>query len=189
MDVTVEPVTQYGLNLYNCHGKLIATALQVDGLLVLDGSMDRAPGSTEYINTDNNNSCLLALMMTGHASQHDAKKWMLWHRRLAHVGLKAVEILPRITDAPKKSRKFNCDSCIKCKLARKPFTPRTSHATEPLQLVHSDICSPLETAIGGGRYMMLFINDATRHSDDCILKNKSEALERFNEWKAPREKK
>jgi hypothetical protein len=35
-DVKVEPVNHYGLNLYNRHGKLIATAPQVDGLLVRD---------------------------------------------------------------------------------------------------------------------------------------------------------
>jgi hypothetical protein len=30
-DIKVEPVNHYGLNLYNLHGKLIATAPQVDG--------------------------------------------------------------------------------------------------------------------------------------------------------------
>jgi len=186
-DVKVEPVNHYGLNLYNRHGKLIATAPQVDGLFVLDRVLDRAPESTEY--TDIDDSCLLALKTTGHASRHDAEKRMLWHRRLAHVGLKALEILPKVvTDAPKMTGKCDCESCIKCKLVRKPFTPTTSRATEPLQLVHSDICGPLETAIGGGRYMLLFIDDATRHTDEYILKYKSEALETLKEWKALREK-
>jgi len=36
--------------------------------------------------------------------------------------------------------------------------------------------------------MLLFIDDATRHTDEYILKYKSEALEKFNEWKALREK-
>ena len=64
----------------------------------------------------------------------------------------------------------------------------TSRATELLQLVHSDICRLRETAIGGGRYMVLFIDDATRHTDKYILKYKSEALEKFKEWKALSEK-
>jgi len=170
-DVKVEPVNHYGPNLYNRHGKLIATAPQVDGLFVLDCVLDRAPGSTEYTDIDNNNSCLLVLKTTGHASRHDAEKRILWQRPLAHVGLKALEILPKVvTDAPTMTGKCNCERCIKCKLVRKPFTPTTSRATEPLQLMHSDICSPLETAIGGGRYMLLFIDDATRHTDESILK-------------------
>jgi hypothetical protein len=36
--------------------------------------------------------------------------------------------------------------------------------------------------------MLLFIDDATRHKDEYILKYKSEALEKFKEWKALREK-
>jgi hypothetical protein len=114
---------------------------------------------------------------------------MLWHRRLAHVSFKALEILPKVVvDAPKMTWKWDCESCIKCKLARKPLTPTTSRVTEPLQLVHSDICGPLEIAIGGGRYTKLFIDDATRHTYEYILKYKSEPLQKFKEWKALREK-
>jgi len=145
-DVKVKPVNHYGLNLYNRHAKLIGKAPQVDGLFVLH----RAPESTKY--TDIDDSCLLATRTTGHASRHNAEKRMLWHRRLAHIGLKALEILPKVvTDALRMTGKCDCESCIKCKLVRKPFTPTSSHATEPLQLVHSDICGQLETAIGGGR--------------------------------------
>jgi len=174
-------VNHYGINLYNSHAKLIGTAPQVNGLFILD----RAPESTEY--TDVDNSCLLALKTTEHASRHDAEKRMLCHRRLAHIGLKGLEILPTVTDAPKMTGKCDCESCIKCNSSRKPFTHTTFWAIEPLQLVHSDICGPLETAIGGGQYTLLFIHDATRHTDEYILKYKLEALEKFKEWKALRE--
>jgi hypothetical protein len=36
--------------------------------------------------------------------------------------------------------------------------------------------------------MVLFIDDATRHTDEYTLKLKSEALVEFNEWKSLREK-
>jgi len=39
-EVKVEPVNHYGPNLYTRHGKLIATAPQVDGLFVLDRVLD-----------------------------------------------------------------------------------------------------------------------------------------------------
>jgi len=186
-DVKVEPVKHYSHNLYNLYGKLIATAPQVDGLFVLDRILDRAPESTEY--PDNDDSGLLALKTTGHASRHDAEKRMLWHRRLSQVGLKALEILPNVvTDAPTMTGKCDCESCIKCKLVRKPFTSMTCRATEPLQRVHSDICGPLETTIGGGRYMLLFTDYAMSHMDEYILQYKSAALEKFKKWKALREK-
>jgi hypothetical protein len=114
---------------------------------------------------------------------------MLWHRHLAYVDLKPLEILPKvIADALPMTGKCDCETCIKCKLTRKPFTPNTTlRATEPLQHVHLDICGALETAIGGGRYMLLFIDDTTRHPDEYILKYKSEALEKFKELKGLRE--
>jgi hypothetical protein len=147
-DVKVEPVNDYSLNLYNQHGKLIATAPQFDGLDVLDCVLDRALGSTEYTEIDG--SCLLALKTTRHASRHDAEKLMVWHRRLAHIGPKALEMFWTITDALKIPGKCDRVSCIKSKSSRKPYTPNTtSQATEPLQLVHSDICGALEAAIGG----------------------------------------
>jgi transposase InsO family protein len=46
------------------------------------------------------------------------------------------------------------------------------------------MCGPLETAIRGNTYMLLLINDATRHTDQYILKTQSEQLEIFNEWTA-----
>jgi len=98
-----------------------------------------------------------------------------------------MEILLTITDNLKMNGKCDCESCIECKFARKPISPTTSHAAEPLKLVHSGICGPLETAIGRGRYMLLFIDDATRHMDEYLMKYKSEALEKFKEWKALRE--
>jgi hypothetical protein len=148
-DVKVELVNDYSLNLYNQHGKLIATAPQFDGLDVLDCILDRALGSPEYTEIDG--SCLLALKTTRHASRHNAEKLMVWHRRLAHIGPKALEMLWTITDAPKIPGKSDRVSCIKSKSSGKPFTPNTtSQATKPLQLVHSDICGPLATAIGGG---------------------------------------
>jgi hypothetical protein len=104
--VIVEPVNQYGLNLDNRHGKLIATAPQVDGLFVLDRVLERE--STEYTDIDiDKDSCLRPLMTTGHASRHDAEKRKLRYRRLAQVGLKAMEFLPTIADTPRMTGK--CD--------------------------------------------------------------------------------
>jgi hypothetical protein len=116
-DVKVEPVNHYSLNRYNRHGKLIATAPQVDGLFVVDRILDQAPGSTEYNDIDYA-SCLLTLKTTRHGSRHDAEKQMLWHCGLAHVGPKAMAIMPTITDALRMTGECYSESCIKCKLTR-----------------------------------------------------------------------
>jgi len=160
-DVKVEPLNHYHLNLYNRHAKLISTAPQVDGIFIPDQTTE----STEY--TDIEDSSLLALTMTGHASRHGAEKRMICHCCLAHIGLNSVEIWPTITNASRITSKCDCESCIKCKLTRKPITLNmSSGATEPLQLMHSNIYDRLETAIGGGRKMLLFIDNATRHTEE-----------------------
>jgi len=143
---------------------------------------------TEY--TDIYNSCLLSLKITGNASQHNAEKRMLWHHHLTHVRFNAAEILQKfVADASEIVGKFQWESSIMCKVARKPFTPNTnSSTTEPLQLVHTDLSDPLETAIGGCQYMLLFIDDVRRHTDEYSLKYKWDAMGTFKQWKALREK-
>jgi hypothetical protein len=97
---------------------------------------------------------------------------MLWHSHLAHLGLKALEILRTITDAPKMTGKCDCESCIKCILAHKPFAPTTSRATEPVQLIPCNIYGPMDTAIRGGRNMLLFIDNATSSSNNSSFRLK-----------------
>jgi hypothetical protein len=97
-------------------------------------------------------------------------------------------LLKVVADAHKMTGKYDCKSCITFIEARTPITPTTSRATQLLRLLHSAICGLLETALGGSRYMLLFIDDSTRHPDKYILKNKSKALQKFKERKALRKK-
>jgi hypothetical protein len=48
-----------------------------------------------------------------------------------------------------------------------------------LELIHSDICGPMESSFGGCRYFILFIDDHTRMTWVYFLKAKSEAFEKF----------
>ena len=50
-------------------------------------------------------------------------------------------------------------------------------ATEPYELIHSDVCGPiLESSFGGSRYYVTFIDDFTR------FKNKNEVFEKFTDF-------
>jgi hypothetical protein len=168
---------------------LIATAHHIDRAYVLDRVLDQALESSAYTDIDNY-CCQLALKMGGHASRHDAEKRMLWHSNLAHVGLKAFEILLKVVaKAPKVTRTCDCESFTKCKLGPKPFTINTtSGATEPLHFMHWDIWSTLETAIREGRHMLRLVDNAPRHKDEYILKYNSATYEKLKQWKAPRVK-
>ena len=69
------------------------------------------------------------------------------------------------------------------------YSKYLSSAKEPLELVHSVICGSPQIALRGTLYMLLFIEDITRHAVEYILLYKSEAMEiLFKELTASKEK-
>ena len=68
------------------------------------------------------------------------------------------------------------------KTARKPFGKGT-RAEFPLQLIHSDICGPMNVrARHGASYFITFIDDFTRFGYVYLIAHKSEALECFKKF-------
>ena len=56
----------------------------------------------------------------------------------------------------------------------------THRSTKPLQLIHTDVCGPMQTtSLGGARYFITFIDDYTRYTTVFTMKHKSEALQHF----------
>ena len=110
----------------------------------------------------------------------------LWHYRLGHIG---ERMLARMTD-PKVATgvKFNendklsfCDACASGKTHRS--TPKAIgeiRSTRRLQLVHSDVCGPVNVpSVNKSRYVITFIDDFTRHVDTYLMAHKDEALDMF----------
>ena len=69
-------------------------------------------------------------------------------------------------------------------MCRKPFpTVGEIRSTRKLQLVHGDVCSPMQTqSIGGAKYFVAFIDDYTRCCAVYVMKHKSEVLEKCKEF-------
>lgn len=57
-----------------------------------------------------------------------------------------------------------CEECVYGKLAKLPFNSSKSwRARHKLQLIHADVCGPMQTeSIGGGKYFLLFVDDFSR---------------------------
>ena len=79
-----------------------------------------------------------------------------------------------------------CEACVQGKCHRQPHYPlKTIRSKEKLELVHTDVCGPMQTqSFGGSRYFITFIDDYSRYCYTYFLKKKSEALEKFKEFKA-----
>lgn len=84
-----------------------------------------------------------------------------------------------------KNEKLNfCETCVKAKQHRLPFACASSRSEDLLDLVHADLCAPMETtSIVGSRYFLLIIDDYSRKVFVYFLKNKSETLNIFIDFK------
>ena len=69
-------------------------------------------------------------------------------------------------------------------MCRKRFpTVGEIQLTYKLQLVHSDMCSPMQTqSIGGTKYFVMFIDDWTLCCAVYFMKHKSEVLDKFKDF-------
>jgi hypothetical protein len=84
-----------------------------------------------------------------------------WHARLGHIGKDRMARLARegllgplcMVDLP------ICEPCLADKACRKPFG-KAVRASQPLELIHSDICGPMNAkARHGALYFLTFIDD------------------------------
>ncbi|KAA5592484.1 transposase family protein, partial [Pseudomonas aeruginosa] len=75
------------------------------------------------------------------------------------------------------------------KQARLPFQPSSTSTQDILELIHSDVCGPMESvSIGGSRYYVLFVDDYSRMVFVYFMKTKSEVFKFFKEFQSLVEK-
>ena len=69
-------------------------------------------------------------------------------------------------------------------MTKRPFTGKGYKAKEPLKLIHSDLCGPMNVKKRGGyEYFISFIDDYSRYGYLYLMEHKFEALEKFKEYK------
>ena len=117
----------------------------------------------------------------------------VWHRRLAHVNTRQLRELCSNADGiniPSSGDRSFCEACIEGKMHRLSHHPlKEIKSTQPIQLIHSDVCGPMQTHSWGGRkYFITFSDDFSRYCRSYFMRHKSEALEKFIEFKATSEK-
>lgn len=113
----------------------------------------------------------------------------LWHARMAHVNVDGIKHMARNGVVSGLNVDLNqsmdvCDSCVVGKSTRAP-TPKQGgeRALHPLDLVHSDICGPIQVgSLGGSRYFVTFIDDHSRFCFLYMLKTKDEVFHVFVKW-------
>ncbi|XP_048323873.2 retrovirus-related Pol polyprotein from transposon TNT 1-94 [Ziziphus jujuba] len=112
----------------------------------------------------------------GEASQN------LWHQRLGHMSEKGLSTLARkkLITVCKDAVLDPCNHCLFGKQHRVSFSSSASRKSELLSLVHSDVCGPMEVeSLGGNKYFLTFIDDASRKVWVYFLKTKDQVLDYF----------
>lgn len=113
----------------------------------------------------------------------------LWHRRFGHLNQHSLENLSKkeMVIGLSDFEKFEtvCEVCAKGKQHREAFPKQANwKATEKLQLIHTDLCGPIQPhTIGEKMYILSFIDDFSRKTWIYLLSLKSEAFSFFKSFK------
>ena len=79
----------------------------------------------------------------------------------------------------------SCDYCLYSKQHRVSFSGTFTRKQNNLDLVHTDVCGPMEVeSLGGNRYFVTFIDDASRKVWVYILKTKGQVFQTFKQFHA-----
>ena len=78
-----------------------------------------------------------------------------------------------------------CEPFIEEKMTMRSFKAKGYRTKEVLDLVHTDLCGPMSTSARGGyEYFITFIDNYLRYGYLYLMRDKSEAFEKFKEFKA-----
>ncbi|KAJ0448763.1 putative RNA-directed DNA polymerase [Helianthus annuus] len=131
--------------------------------------------------------CLLMAQESASSRPYDTET-LKWHNRLGHLhfaGLKQLHDRGMVQGLPNINQHATCESCITCKQARLPFKGTLTRAKARLELVHTDLCGPMQVpSLGNSFYYLLFIDDLTRMCWVYFVTHKSEVFTKFRLFKA-----
>ncbi|KAL0546565.1 hypothetical protein IC582_016476 [Cucumis melo] len=111
----------------------------------------------------------------------------LWHLRLGHINLNRIGRLVKngLLSQLEDNSLPPCDSYLEGKMTKRSFTRKGLRTKIPLELVHSNLCGPMNVkAREGYRYFSSFIDDYLRYGHVYLIQNKSDSFEKFKEYKA-----
>ena len=121
-------------------------------------------------------------------TQEEQGVW-LWHHRLCHQSFRMIYDMRR-SDMVRGLASFRfydhlCINCVAGKQNRSSFPNESEYrASKRLQLIHGDICGPIQpSTVGGRRYYFLLIDDYSRLMWVAFLRENSDAFQHFKSFK------
>ena len=106
----------------------------------------------------------------------------LWHCRLGHIGIKRMKKLHAdgLLESLYCESFDTCEPCLMGKMTKTPFFRTMEQATDLLEIIHIDVCGPMNIeARSGYHYFLTFTDDLSRYGYIYLMKQKSETFEKF----------
>lgn len=143
--------------------QVVATADFVDGLYWLRVCSRDDPKSALTVTSDRSLSILHERL--GHASTP------VLHSLIDKAMVKDADVLPSAKVVPV------CHGCQQGKMVQKPFKANLEKRQYgPFELIHFDICGPMEVeSLGGSKYLLLIVDEASGLIQGHCLEYKSES--------------
>ena len=122
--------------------------------------------------------------IVNYAAKNDLKSLTLWHQRLVHQNIVQVkDILKRNNIKFTDDLAGVCEGCCYGKQHRVSHKSSSNRATCKAELLHVDLCGPMEQlSVGGSKYGMLIKDDFSRFKWVYFLKQKSEVKDNLKEF-------
>ncbi|GBM62170.1 Retrovirus-related Pol polyprotein from transposon TNT 1-94 [Araneus ventricosus] len=151
--------------IYDKSNKLVTKAFKNNGRLEL------------YFEPLYNSECYL--------SNPSNSNYDIWHSRLYHLNAKYMLKMKDYIDIDDVND-FKCETCDISKITRKTHPNiDINQSSEILELIHADLCGPIQTeSYGGAKYFMVLVDDFSGMYFTYFLKNKNEVFDIFSQFKA-----
>lgn len=104
----------------------------------------------------------------------------IWHERLGHQNKQYIERYLRKNNIEFVKDDVVCEGCILGKQTRLSFGTRVNNVKLPGDLVHADVCGPMqEDSFQGSRYFIVFKDEYSKYRAVYFLKRKSDVPEKL----------
>nr|KAJ0218783.1 hypothetical protein LSAT_V11C300120880 [Lactuca sativa] len=126
-----------------------------------------------------------SVCMTSTSTSNNFNKSELWHARLGHIHYKRLKDMYKMSLILAFDMKNNekCKTCMLTKITRQPFKD-VVRESKVLDLIHNDLCDFHATpSLGNKKYVVTFIDDASRYCYVYLIHSKDEAPDKFKIYK------
>lgn len=107
----------------------------------------------------------------------------VWHERLGHQHAAHVKKFLQGRDIVFINEEFACEACVYGKHHRGSFKSREEISTTCGEIVHADVCGPMEeNSLGGSRYFLLLKDDFSHFRCVYFLNQKSEVASNIKKF-------